>query len=152
MLERLAKKKSFQFATISICTVFLLTITYQGTTIQGLDAPILNSGVDSTWAFQNQNQQNTGYSPQTIINNSNVGSLVSVWNISIGGLSSTPVVSNGIVYVCRLSNLGFKREHRKNNLVDGPHNRPRSTILCALALQLIKEFYFLAQITICSSP
>ncbi len=55
--------------------------------------------VNAPWAFQMQNQQNTGYSPQTIVNSSDVSSLRSLWNASLPGLTGTPVISNGIVYL-----------------------------------------------------
>ncbi|MFI5421456.1 MAG: PQQ-binding-like beta-propeller repeat protein, partial [Nitrososphaerales archaeon] len=57
---------------------------------------------DASWAFQNQNQQNTGYSPQTLISASNIVSLTLKWSTKIGGLTGTPVISNGIVYVTSL--------------------------------------------------
>lgn len=46
-----------------------------------------------------QNQQNTGYSPQTIINTSNVASLQPVWSTPLSALRGTPVIVNGTVYV-----------------------------------------------------
>ena len=100
----------------------LLAASYQQVTTKGFfDSQAASLGVDSTWAFQNQNQQNTGFSPQTIINASNVASLVPVWTDSIGGLSGTPVVSNGIVYVTGSSAIWAINESTGKMIwVDGP--------------------------------
>ena len=63
-------------------------------------ASITSSAVtNSPWAFQMQNQQNTGYSPQTVINSTSVANLNRLWFDSFGGLAGTPVVVGGIVYV-----------------------------------------------------
>jgi outer membrane protein assembly factor BamB len=68
------------------------------------DAPMAplaanGSGTNAPWAYQMQNMQNTGYSPQTLVNPSNVGSLQLLWATSASGLAGTPVISKGIVYV-----------------------------------------------------
>lgn len=55
--------------------------------------------IDSTWAYQNQNQQNTGYSSQILINIRDAPKLKPLWSTAIDGLSGTPVIVNGIVYV-----------------------------------------------------
>ena len=55
--------------------------------------------VNSSWAFQNQNQQNTGYSPQTLIDSSNVGTLSLVWATHIPAATGSAVVVNKIVYM-----------------------------------------------------
>ncbi|HXQ91801.1 MAG TPA: PQQ-binding-like beta-propeller repeat protein [Nitrososphaerales archaeon] len=79
------------------------------------------ASVDSTWAFQNQNQQNTGYSPQTLVNTSNVGKLSVLWSTVIGGLSGTPVVVNSIVYVTGDSSVWAVNELTGKIIwVDGP--------------------------------
>jgi len=68
-----------------------------------------------------QNQQNTGYSPQTEINSSNVGKLQSVWNASINGLAGTPVVYDGIVYMFGPNTLTAVGESNGSILwADGP--------------------------------
>jgi len=54
---------------------------------------------NAPWAFQNQNQQNTGYSPQNIVNASNVANLKLLWSDSLARMAGTPVISGGIVYV-----------------------------------------------------
>jgi alcohol dehydrogenase (cytochrome c) len=58
-----------------------------------------NSSINAPWAFQMQNQQNTGYSPQNIVNSSNVSTLRQIWNVSLSGLTGTPVIVGGIVYL-----------------------------------------------------
>lgn len=55
--------------------------------------------VFSSWYYQNQNQQNTGYSPQTALNPSNVGALKPLWATHVPFASGTPVVVNGTVFV-----------------------------------------------------
>ena len=79
------------------------------------------AAVDAPWAYQNQNQQNTGYSPQTEITSSNVGELSMVWSTAIGGLSGTPVVVNGIVYVTGSNSIWAVNEMTGKIIwVDGP--------------------------------
>lgn len=68
------------------------------------------SAVDAPWAYQNQNQQNTGYSPQNMINSSNVGSLQQVWAKELTGLTGTPVVANGMIYVTGSGSIDALRE------------------------------------------
>jgi len=65
----------------------------------GIASIIPNSAVNAPWGFQMQNQQNTGYSPQTIVNSSSVSNLNLLWFDNFGGLAGTPVISGGIVYV-----------------------------------------------------
>ena len=52
-----------------------------------------------TWAYQNQNQQNTGYSGQNAINSDNVAQLLPLWKLNLPGLAGTPVIWNGMVFV-----------------------------------------------------
>lgn len=56
------------------------------------------SSTNSPWSFLGQNQQNTWYSPQTIINSANVATLKQVWSITLPNIDGTPVISDGIVY------------------------------------------------------
>ena len=63
------------------------------------EAQGVNSAINSSWSFLGQNQQNTWYSPQTIINNDNVATLKQVWSINLPKIDGTPVISDGIVYV-----------------------------------------------------
>ncbi|MDA4123232.1 MAG: PQQ-binding-like beta-propeller repeat protein [Thaumarchaeota archaeon] len=46
-----------------------------------------------------QNQQNTGYSPQTIINQNNVGQLQLAWSTDVPGDAGTPVIWNSLVFI-----------------------------------------------------
>jgi alcohol dehydrogenase (cytochrome c) len=83
----------------------------------------LSGGNDSTWAFQNQNQQNTGYSSQTLINASNVGDLQTVWSTPLGGIYGTPVVWDGMVFVVGNDSF-YAVSESTGNLIwqDGPSN------------------------------
>ncbi len=58
-----------------------------------------DGGVNSDWNFVGQNQQNTWYSPQTLINPFNVGQLKLLWGVPLQGTAGTPIVSNSMVYV-----------------------------------------------------
>jgi len=82
-------------STLALSYISLLQINENSKLFSSADDVVKNA----PWAFQMQNQQNTGYSPQSIINSSNVGELSSLWNVSLTGLTGTPVVSNDIVYV-----------------------------------------------------
>jgi glucose dehydrogenase len=55
--------------------------------------------VNGTWFFEGQNQQNTWYSPQTLINPANVDGLAPKWSIALKQIAGTPVVAGDIVYV-----------------------------------------------------
>jgi glucose dehydrogenase len=57
------------------------------------------SNANVPWGYQMQNQQNTGYSPETKINAANVGTLEPAWSIRLNNLAGTPVVVKGIAYV-----------------------------------------------------
>jgi glucose dehydrogenase len=75
-----------------------------------------------------QNQQNTGYSNQTIVNATNVGTLKLRWSLQLGssklgGLSGSPVVSNNLVYVTSsLSIYAINESTGKIKWSDGPGN------------------------------
>ena len=83
---------------------------------------------DATWQFQNQNQQNTGYSNQSIINASNVGSLSLRWSLKLGatregGLSGSPVIVNGTVFVTSSSSIyAINESTGRISWSDGPSN------------------------------
>ncbi|MDA4123233.1 MAG: PQQ-binding-like beta-propeller repeat protein [Thaumarchaeota archaeon] len=59
----------------------------------------MNTSTNASWAYQMQNQQNTGYSPETKINAANVGTLVPEWSTQLNSLAGTPVVYGGVIYV-----------------------------------------------------
>src|SRR5438093_1289754 len=63
------------------------------------EAQAVNRAKNSPSSYLGQNQQNTWYSPQTIINNDNVPTLKQVWSINLPKIDGTPVISNGRVYV-----------------------------------------------------
>jgi len=58
-----------------------------------------NVSIPGTWSSVGQNQQNTWYTPQNLINASNVANLQPLWSVQLGSTYGTPVVANGIVYV-----------------------------------------------------
>jgi len=89
-------------------SVLVLVLLFSGFVLSLSSTPFLfvptvfaSSGkaMNSTWAYQMQNQQNTGYSPQNLINASNVGLLHQIWSTRLPSLAGTPVVVNGIIYV-----------------------------------------------------
>ncbi len=51
------------------------------------------------WNFPGQNQQNTWYSPQTMINPYNVANLTPLWRAHISHVYGPPVIVDGVVYV-----------------------------------------------------
>lgn len=55
--------------------------------------------VAGAWNFVGQNQQNTWYSAQNLVNLSNVGNLKPLWFAPLPVTYGTPLISNGIVYV-----------------------------------------------------
>lgn len=60
----------------------------------------LNQGnINSKWAFSGQNQQNTWYSPQTMINPANAGDLYQKWIVNLPNVYGPAVVVNGTIYV-----------------------------------------------------
>ncbi|MDA4123417.1 MAG: PQQ-binding-like beta-propeller repeat protein [Thaumarchaeota archaeon] len=93
------KRKSVSLA-ISLVVLLLF-----GTAGSVLASEVVGSTAGTTsnanvpWAYQMQNQQNTGFSPETRINAANVGTLAPAWSIPLNNLAGTPVVVKGIVYV-----------------------------------------------------
>ncbi len=65
------------------------------------------------------------YSPQTIINPTNVGSLKLSWFTQLGGVAGTPVVTNGIVYVTALNHTIYALNETTGKIIwaDGPRKQ-----------------------------
>lgn len=102
----MASSKLRQFALLAILA-FLFSAVGSAFT-SGVTASAGTAG--GTWAFQNQNQQNTGYSTESVINSSDVADLVPAWSTNLSGLAGTPVVSGGVVYVAGPPNIYAVKE------------------------------------------
>ncbi|MGH9920598.1 MAG: PQQ-binding-like beta-propeller repeat protein [Nitrososphaerales archaeon] len=89
------KRKSSALVVPAILLILLVSVG--GVIIDA--ASMANSSANVPWAYQMQNQQNTGYSPETKINANNVATLVPAWSSQLNSLTGTPVVSNGVIYV-----------------------------------------------------
>ena len=142
-MERLAKKKSFQFATIS----YLYRIFVDHNISRNYYPRPRRSNTEFRrrldLGLSKPEPSKHRLSPQTIINNSNVGSLVSVWNVSIGGLSGTPVVSNGIVYVTGSQAIWALNESTGKIIwVDGPHNQTALSYTVRVGVTIDKGILF----------
>ncbi|MFI5421950.1 MAG: hypothetical protein ACHQ1H_13360, partial [Nitrososphaerales archaeon] len=126
--EKILGKKSYGYLLLGFFLAsILLSTNLPSFGFRISYAPPQSKG-DGTWDFQMQNQQNTGYSNQTIVNASNVGTLGLRWSLhlgssKLGGLSGTPVVFNDIIYVTSSSSIyAINESTGKIMWSDGPGN------------------------------
>lgn len=89
--------------SVAVLSLLLLSVAFTPITGAGQgkasSTSSASSGTNAPWAYQMQNQQNTGYSPQTMINSSDVASLKLDWSTPIASLAGVPVIVKGVVYV-----------------------------------------------------
>ena len=89
----------FSHGTINlvIAVLIVLSMPLVENSVDSSGIPISNN--NAPWSSQGQNLQNTWYSPQTMINPSNVRSLKLAWFAGIPLAAGTPIVSGGLVYI-----------------------------------------------------
>jgi alcohol dehydrogenase (cytochrome c) len=82
---------------VLVLLVFPVALALLG--LSGSPIGAAEENVDSSWSSVGQNQENTWYSPQTMINPANVAGLHLDWSANISNIAGTPVIVNGTVYV-----------------------------------------------------
>src|ERR1700730_6651327 len=111
------------FSRIPILVVFSLLLFPTGASTLAYSQGSAGA-VNAPWSYQNQNRQNTGFSPQTEISSANVGTLHLVWSVPVVGASGSAVTVKKIVYVTGIDDILAVNESTGTVLwVDGPSSQ-----------------------------